>query len=181
MKKLLLSALCAMLAITSNAQSFRNFNTDSSVYSNVKLQGYVNLGTNFLSAGAGPTFDATIGARIYDHLYAGVEVGFHTLFIPISVPIGDFYAKTTAYSLYVPIGVNLKGYFTKGHNFTPYINASLGGFIDCVASGGAGYCQVGMGFDIKRFAFGIGYSGLFGSASLVNMGYIKLGVRFGRR
>lgn len=169
MKRLLLVMMCAMFAISASAQN-----------RNVEFQGYANVGTTFFSLGAGPTFDVNAGVRIHDYFYIGAEAGFHALLIPFNFSFGDTISvNTTAYMLTVPLGINLKGYFTKGHKFTPYVNASAGGFIEVTEGGGGGFCQAGLGFDYKRFAFGAGYHCMIANDSYLHMGYLKLGIRFG--
>ena len=61
---------------------------------------------------AGPTLDVSVGAKIYDAFYIGIETGFHSMI----VTYGD---KNYLYG-YVPLGVNLKGYFTRGRKVNPY-------------------------------------------------------------
>ena len=136
----------------------------------VKFQGYVNLGTVFNGYVGGPTFDVTAGARIYEYLYVGVETGFHTLF-----EYGYLYG-------YIPVGVNMKGYFTRNNKVNPYLNCTLGGFFGVGEFDGFNsfHCQVGLGIDVKRFTFGIGYNALVVEGESVDMGYIRLGFRFGK-
>lgn len=151
----------------------------------IKFQGYATLGTiftrQFSTTGVGPTLDLNMGMRIYEHLYMGVESGFHTMLTPIN---SDYLASLENWisEMYVPLGANLKIYLTKNKVVNPYINCSLGGFfgVGYILDGWNGfYCQAGAGFDAKRFTFSIGYSGIvkYGTASC---GYIKLGVRFGK-
>ena len=147
----------------------------------IKFQGFATIGTIFTAEGAGPTLDITFGTKIYEHFYIGVETGFYTCFTPYEYYSGwDIYSGT-AFEAYVPLGVNLKGYFTRGRKVNPYINCSLGGFFGVADLGGLNgfHCQVGLGLDIKRFNISMGYGGLvkYGTAS---MGYLKLGVRFGK-
>ena len=149
----------------------------------IKFQGFATIGTIFTAEGAGPTLDITFGTKIYEHFYIGVETGFYTCF---TTPYEDYYydgtySWGTFFEAYVPLGVNLKGYFTRGRKVNPYINCSLGGFFGVADLGGWNgfHCQVGLGLDIKRFNISMGYGGLvkYGTAS---MGYLKLGVRFGK-
>ena len=148
----------------------------------IKFQGYAQVGAIFTAEGGGPTLDLTFGAKIYEYFYVGAEVGFHTCLTPY-----EYYGYYGSYSgeifeAYVPIGVNMKGYFTKGRKVNPYINCSLGGFVGVADIEGLNgfHCQVGLGIDIKRFSFGIGYNGLVKGAAKFNSGYVKLGVRFGK-
>ncbi len=149
----------------------------SSDFSGVKFQSYLYAGAIFNSEGGGPAVDFNFGARIGRCFYAGIETGFHTLISSVY-----FYdEKLTITAAYVPIGVNLKGYLPVGKKIYPYLNCSLGGFVGVIDLDGLNgfYCQVGAGIDIKRFSFGIGYTGLV-KGGTANLGYVKLGVRFGK-
>jgi hypothetical protein len=147
----------------------------------IKFQGYFTLGTIFTSISAGPTVDLNLGVKIYEHFYLGVESGFHTMLTPIN----DNYLESLENwisEMYIPLGVNMKIFFTKNKTVNPYLNCSLGGFFgvgDALGGLNGFYCQAGAGFDVRRFTFGIGYSGLvkYGTASC---GYIKLGLRLGK-
>lgn len=155
--------------------------------SKIKLQGYVTLGCIFNSTGGGPTFDASIGAKMFDYFYIGAETGFHSMFTPVNFDYTSsdgnlWHVEGTLFEGYIPLGVNMKGYITKNRIVNPYINCSLGGFFgigDTLGGWNGFYCQVGAGFDIKRFTFGVGYSGLVIS-DVASCGYIKLGIRFGK-
>lgn len=147
----------------------------------VRLQSYIYGGAIFMSHAGGPAIDLSLGVRLWDYAYIGVETGFHSLFSKVEDEIYD-YGYTESYKeAYIPVCVNLKGYIPAGKKIYPYVNCSLGGFFGIMDLGGFNgfYCQVGAGIDVKRFSFGIGYSGLvkFGTASC---GYVKLGVRIGK-
>ena len=166
MKKLLLACLCAVAMICS-AQAQNSSNIP------VEFQGYAHVGTIFDAYGGGPTLDVDAGARIFNYFYVGLATGFHTSFAPSS--IGPLWVG------YVPIDVNLKGYFTKGKKFCPYVNCSLGGFIAVSGRGGGFHCQAGAGLEYERFSFGIGYNGFILNGTRADSGYIKLGIRFGKK
>lgn len=153
-------------------------------FNGVKSQGYVYIGSVFDAVSGGVTVDASVGMRLWKYAYVGVEIGFHTLFGTLTMY--DYYLGYTSYQLtgaYVPVGVNMKGYIPAGvgKRIYPYINCSLGGFIGAIDFAGSDgfYCQVGVGIDIGRFSFGIGYTGLV-TETTGSGGYIKLGARFGR-
>ena len=137
-------------------------------FNGVKLQSYIYAGATFLEHAGGPTVDINIGARIYDYFYIGIETGFRCVFEEIEyLGYGYEYERWYEDSItvkcgYIPIGANLKGYIPTGKKIYPYINCSLGGFIGVMDFNGLNgfYCQVGAGIDIKRFSFGIGYTGL---------------------
>ena len=147
----------------------------------VKLQGYVNLGAIFNAMGGGPTFDVNVGARIHNYFYVGVETGFHSLLTPYEYIYDYTRFSGVLFEAYVPLGINLKGYFTKSRVVNPFINCSLGGFFGIADLDGLNgfFCQAGAGIDVKRFSFGIGYSGLV-KYDTAHCGYVKLGCRFGK-
>lgn len=105
----------------------------------LKFQGYACLGAIFSSIGGGPTLDVSAGARLYEHLYVGVETGFHSLLSPYlykkkvnfpDYPDVDFNhtIRGVLFEGYVPLGVNLRGYITTNRVVNPYVNCSVGGF-----------------------------------------------------
>ncbi len=142
-------------------------------FDGIRLQSYVYGGAIFMSHAGGPAVDLSLGVRLWDYAYIGIETGFHSLF-------SNAYWSTYT-EAYIPLGINLKGYIPTGKKIYPYVNCSLGGFFGLMDLGGFNgfYCQVGAGIDVKRFSFGIGYSGLvkYGTASC---GYVKFGVRLGK-
>ncbi len=156
-------------------------------FDGVRLQSYVYGGAVFLAHAGGPAVDLSLGVRLWDYAYVGVETGFHSLFAKFEDEYYDYstssyYGYSESYKMaYIPVGVNLKGYIPTGKKIYPYINCSLGGFFGIMDFGGLNgfYCQVGAGVDVKRFSFGIGYSGLV-QMGVANCGYIKLGVRLGK-
>ena len=94
---------------------------------------------------AGPSLDATIGARITKYLYIGAGIGYHTLMTktgigvqstsPWSLPPqsrGVEYidiVNALDYNHYIPIFANLKTYLPISHKILPYADLSLGGYI----------------------------------------------------
>ncbi len=150
----------------------------------VRLQSYAYLGTTFRSAAGGATVDLSLGARVYDYFYAGVETGFHTLFYvnhDKGKPDEGLYHNRDAEG-YVPLALNLKGYIPAGRRIYPHLNCSLGGFFGVMDLHGRNgfYLQAGAGVDVRRFSLGIGYTRVDGRYHDIDCGYIKLGVRIGK-
>uniref|UniRef100_UPI004055F910 hypothetical protein n=1 Tax=Alistipes sp. TaxID=1872444 RepID=UPI004055F910 len=148
----------------------------------VKFQGQVNLGAIFNADAGGPAFDLNLGAHFGNHLFAGVETGFHSMISTIYLTDGYDIYETDAklFEGYIPLGLNLKLYFTKNKPFNPYLTATVGGFFGVADLGGWNGLnfRVGLGLDYKRFNIAIGYNGIhkYGTAST---GFVQLGYRFG--
>lgn len=159
------------------------------------FRGYITFGSIFSSSGAGPVLGISLGGIIGEHFYLAAESGFHSHiiqggYIPSYDKYGNIkydkhgeqqYKREHILEGYIPLAVNMKGYFTKNKKFNPYLNCSLGGFFGVSGLNGINgfYCQVGAGFDAKRFTLGIGYSGLVKHGTS-NCGFVQLGVRFGK-
>lgn len=156
---------------------------NSTASSPITFRGYANVGTIFTGDGGGPTFDISIGAKIHNYLYAGIETGFHSLFTPYEYYdyVHYYHGEGTIFESYIPIGINLKGFFTKNRKVNPYINCSLGGFLGLgdISGFNGFYFQAGIGMDIKRFTISAGYNGLL-EEGRADLGYVKLGIRFGK-
>lgn len=156
------------------------FKSDKKQSNGVRLQSYIYGSAVFMSEEGGPAIDLSLGMRLWDYGYIGVEMGFHSLFFTTESMDWES-SKVTYTEAYIPLGINLKGYIPTGKKIYPYVNCSLGGFIGLIELDGLNgfYCQAGVGIDVKRFSFGIGYNGLV-KYSTANCGYVKLGVRFGK-
>lgn len=170
----------------SHTQYGRGQRNKSGKFTPVKVQGYGYTGAIFMEKCGGLASDVSIGCKLYDLAYLGIELGYHTM-----ISEGQFYGRQDGYynsyfsvsmvESYIPIGINLKGYLLRGRKVAPFINCSLGGFIGLTQLKGFDgfFCQAGAGIDIQRFSFGIGYSGLVLKGT-AHAGYIKLGVRIGK-
>lgn len=187
MKKIFVILTLTMIAYSVNAQNLDQMGV-ATKHSDVKFRAYIYAGTGFAKNIVGPTIDINLGIEIEQFVYLGVETGFHSLFSPIeNMQFINFYNQRTS-SIYVPetfipIGLNFKAYCLKNRSFIPYVNVSLGGFAGCCTFRGSNglYAQVGAGFDIKCFSFGIGYMGrrvIDNAICTPNSGYIKIGYRF---
>ena len=150
---------------------------------NIRLQSYIYDSAIFTPDAGGPAIDLSLGMRLWDYGYIGVEMGFHSLFFTTEFVDWENFKvyKDISTNAYMPVGINLKGYIPTGKKIYPYVNCSLGGFFGMIVLDGLNgfYCQAGVGIDVKRFSFGIGYNGLV-KYDTANCGYVKLGVRFGK-
>lgn len=135
------------------------------------LVGEVDLGDWGSSLMAGPTIDFSMGAKIYEYFYIGVETGL-AIFINVDNP--------KAVSIFVPVGANMKAYLTRDNHVNPYLNCSLGCYIGVDEAKGTNVFnfQVGAGFEAGMVSVGAGYSGFRKDGIEWNGGYIKLGVAF---
>lgn len=144
-----------------------------------KLQAQADIGTLFLDDAAGPTVTLGIGVRMFGHLYVGVETGFDTMIKRYRFDSNFVTLQHTRFEGYIPVGANLKGYLFKNHNWSPYLNCSLGGFFGFYREHWfEGFrSQIGLGIDIKQFNVNVGYHALVHDVTQ-HCGYVKLGYRF---
>ena len=123
---------------------------------------------------AGPAVDVSLGMSIYEYFYMGVESGFHTAFY-------THVQRPELYLGFVPIGANIKVFFTRKNRVNPYATFSFGGYIG-VSKESDGIngtnIQIGLGLEVSRFSFGVGYSGLSKNHMGIEGGYVKLGIIF---
>ena len=154
-------------------------NNETRAITPIGVAGYVMAGmlVGEIGAGsigslyAGPTLDFSVGAKIYERFYMGVETGL-AYFISVNNP--------KVFSMFVPVGVNMKGYLTRESKVTPYLNCSLGAYIGVDDAKGVNVFnfQVGAGFEAGIVSVGAGYSGFRKDGIEWNGGYIKLGIAF---
>lgn len=152
---------------------------------NIRLQSYIYDSAIFTPDAGGPAIDLSLGMRLWDYGYIGVETGFHSLLQRIDYSYDYEYYEYNSTLAYIPVGINLKGYIPTEKEIYPYVNCSLGGFfgfMDLNRYNGF-YCQAGVGIDVKRFSFGIGYNGFvnyhfINKNHTISCGYVKLGARF---
>ncbi len=164
---------------------------DSKKKSFIQFAGYVNGGAVFDEIGAGATFDFTLGVNLYDYVYAGVELGFYSIFEKYPITHNDgFIEEKTVFGGYIPMGINIKAYILKDKPAIPFFNCTIGGFwgVAGVLKSISGFhCQVGFGIDINGCSINIGYSPLVVTSAFdidlpihlaAHCGYVKLGVPF---
>lgn len=168
MRKFLPIVMCAViLSTTVSAQKY---------VESPKFQGYATIGTVFLGTGVDVLWrgdvNLSVGARLNDNLYLGVETGLGYL------DSGSVYGYDY-FMGYIPIALNTHLMLPLSAKCAPFLNVALGGYLGVGDEGSDGfYMQLGVGFDYQRFTFGIGYTG-FGDHGMTNAGYIKIGVKFG--
>ena len=159
-------------------------------FTKAKLQGYVNLGTDFATLLGGPSLEFSLGVRASKYFYIGGGIGWHNLVGSAANYYYDndyyddiWYDYTqTKWEAYLTFTSDIKAYIPTNSDFYPRIDLSFGGVVrptDEVLCGF--YMGVGAGFDWRRFSFGIGYQMpvLYNIAS--PLGYVKLGYRFGKK
>ncbi|MDE6862233.1 MAG: porin family protein [Alistipes sp.] len=146
-----------------------------------------------------PMIETVHGVRITKYAFVGAGVALNYAF-------GKFDAEEENSekwnTLMLPIFINLKGYYPVNDNFAPYISLSFGSSICAMSNAdqsgsnydykmkGGFYGEYGVGFNYKRFNFGLGLqhqtmklSGTYGNYSdeekwSVNSFYVKLGLTF---
>ena len=155
-------------------------------FSKAKFQGYSYIGADFGESFGGPSLDFSFGARTSEVFYIGGGVGWHNLITNgfiydeenpfISYPYiewDSFVTLTSDIKLYIP---------TSTKAFSPRFDLSFGGCVykTYVIAAAGFYMSVGAGFDYRRFSFMAGYQMPVIGATIIPMGYVRLGVRFGR-
>jgi hypothetical protein len=140
-------------------------------FSKTKFQGYTYLGTDFNSLLGGPSLDFSLGARTSKYLYVGGGIGWHNIVYDdyIWLPYLTF---TTDLKAYIPTKINA---------FYPRFDLSFGGTVAPMEAYGGLYLGFGAGFDYRRFSFGIGYQMPVYADAIIPLGYVRLGVRFGKK
>lgn len=184
MKRLSLLFVLLFVGIELSAQGYasRNFSYDiteksrtqdvfyrnQNEFSGVRFQSYIYLGTDFDSVLAGPSLDASFGVRIFKYAYVGLGVGWHNWI-------------STSWTPYFPFTLDAKVYVPTVPGLYPHLDLKIGPWVDTYPDVGL-YMHVGLGLDYKCFSFAAGYQ-LFelGGLGHLNMGYVNVGVRLGRR
>lgn len=152
---------------------------------NAKFQGYSYLGADFNSGFGGPSLDFSFGARTSKHFYIGAGVGWHNLMGEIEVYNGnDYYYDYSYYTIWMPyltFTADIKGYIpTRVKDFYPRLDLSFGGCAEFYNGSAGFYMSFGAGVDYRRFSFGIGYQMPVFYDEILPLGYVRLGIRFGK-
>ncbi len=164
----------------------------------IKPQAYIYFGTPIEKNGAGPAFDASLGARFYDYFYLGLELGYACVFEKVGIATDVQGLNPVEFWMYTHLlsfSANMKGYLPVSEKFFPFVNLSIGlgvfpldGMIHdkqhradydiYLGSSMAWFnMQIGAGFDFKRFSMGIGYHVLSKNGVNCNLGYFKVGIK----
>lgn len=155
-------------------------------FSKAKFQGYTYIGADFNGALGGPSLDFSFGARTSKCLYVGGGVGWHNLLGRVSgYYYNDYYDNGyydyTVWMPYLTITTDIKAYIPTKGDFYPRLDLSFGGTVDVIDAYAGLYLSFGAGFDYRRFSFGIGYQMPVYADAIVPLGYVRLGVRFGKK
>ena len=167
-------------------------------FSKAKFQGYTYLGADFTSGLGGPSLDFTFGVRTSKYFYIGGGLGWHNIVGKATVEThsdyyyddyyyDDYYSDysnytTTVWVPYLTFTSDIKAYIpTNNSDFFPRLDLSFGGTVDTIDALCGLYMSFGAGFDYRRFSFGIGYQMPVYASIILPLGYIRLGVRFGKR
>ena len=65
---------------TKSASKGLRTSADKFRFDGIRLQSYVYGGAIFMSHAGGPAVDLSLGVRLWDYAYIGIETGFHSLF-----------------------------------------------------------------------------------------------------
>ena len=163
----------------------RKVNVDS-----VRFNAYVDVGCIFTKGEAGPIMNVTLGFRLNDGFFIGVQSGIDALFgSPASGGAGFDMAS-------FPLMFDFRGFFpVKNPAFRPYVECALGAnFLSRLGKPiyyeGVAYdfptmtifrLHGGLGFEFKRATMTAGYA-LYHLAKENNIhcGYVKVGIRIGK-
>ena len=150
-------------------------------FSKAKFQGYTYLGADFNGALGGPSLDFSFGARTSKCLYVGGCVGWHNLLGRVRRYYYNDYYDYTIWVPYLTFTTDIKAYIPTRGDFYPRLDLSFGGTVDVIDAYAGLYLSFGAGFDYRRFSFGIGYQMPVYADIIVPLGYVRLGVRFGKK
>ncbi len=182
-----------------NKDVFTQPASESSVQSPVKRRGnvdsarfnvYVDAGCIFAKDEAGPIMNVTLGFRMNEDIFLGVQSGIDALFLSPSSGMAGFDMAS------FPLMFDFRGFFpTKSPVFHPYIEGALGAnFLSRLGQPfyyeGVAYdfptmtifrVHGGLGFEFKRATVIAGYA-LFHIRKKSNLhnGYVKVGIRLGK-
>ena len=150
-------------------------------FSKVKFQGYSYLGADFNAVCGGPSLDFSFGARTSKYLYLGAGVGWHNLIEKTQWEDDYYYYRWYIWMPYITFTSDIKGYIpTNVKDLYPRLDLSFGGCVDAYDALAGFYMSFGAGIDYRRFSFGIGYQMPVIADIILPLGYVRLGIRFGK-
>ena len=145
-------------------------------------------------------FNPTLGVRIFDYGFVGVQVGLTDLEMLFS-KVGNYGTqRVNMFTQSVPLMVDFRGYFPINKDIHPYVEYAFGWapeFIFCESyNGDADWMyeynnwfhktRLGAGIDINRLSLGLGWNcnwgyDYYGDKFKRDYFYMKIGVKVGRR
>ena len=145
-------------------------------------------------------FNPTLGVRIFDYGFAGVQIGFTDLEIMFSKVIRNYSTqRVNMFTQGYPIMLDFRGYFPINKDVHPYFEYAFGWspeFIVCESYNGDEdwmyeyndwfkKTRLGVGIDIKRLSLGLGWNrnygyGYDGTMFKRDYFFMKIGVKVGR-
>lgn len=153
-------------------------------FSNAKFQGYTYLGADFNAVAGGPSLDFSFGARTSKYLYVGAGFGWHNLMNSVYYYYEGYRNDgwyDTVWFPYLTFTSDIKGYIpTNVKGLYPRLDLSFGGCVDAYDALAGFYMSFGAGIDYRRFSFGIGYQMPVIADIVAPLGYVRLGIRFGK-
>ena len=146
-------------------------------------------------------FNPTLGVRIFDYGFVGVQIGYTDLEMLFSnVVRNNSTQSVNMFTQGFPIMLDFRGYFPINKDVHPYVEYAFGWspeFIVCESyngdedwmyeyNGWFNKTRLGAGFDIKRLSLGLGWNRNWGyenNGSIYKRDYfyMKIGVKVGRR
>ncbi len=156
----------------------------------VRFNAYMDVGCIFTKGEAGPIMNVTLGFRLNDGIFIGVQSGIDALFgTPASGSAGFDMAS-------FPLMFDFRGFFpAKNRSFRPYVELALGAnFLSRLGKPlyyeGVAYdfptmtifrLHGGLGFEFKRATMTAGYA-LYHlmKKNNIHCGYVKVGIRIGK-
>ena len=142
---------------------------------------YVESGAALCSTDLPVSFDINFGARVYDYAFFGLSISADLIFE------SNYYHHSSSLDyedVFIPVGFDIRGFIPANRNFYPYFEfASSMVFLPSSYHPIFGAkIRAGMGFEIGRFSFGLGYVTYRGDPDgKWNLGYAKIGIRIGKK
>ena len=145
-------------------------------------------------------FNPTLGVRIFDYGFAGVQIGYTDLELMLGKVVQNHSTqRVNMFTQGYPIMLDFRGYFPINKDIHPYIEYAFGWspeFIICESYNGDedwmyeyndwfNKTRLGVGIDIKRLSLGLGWNrnwgyGNDGSMFKRDYFFMKIGVKVGR-